>query len=185
MPVDFRSSHELQSKVPVLSLVSTCLYSRDCTFTPHGPWTLPITWLYSPQLTYTAISGCCILPWYLIHSQVDWSQLPDLSYLLRATPHMTRGSTGIRTPGRVAELHATRNPESGTLTTRPSHLSDLTKGIKLTAAVMSTRVSCPIVLGSCHLIDYHHYPPCVSKVGMKWLIYSQTSMVQPLKFGYG
>ena len=56
------------SKVPVLSLVSTCLYSRDCTFTPHGPWTLPITRFYSPRLTYTTISGCCILPWYLIHS---------------------------------------------------------------------------------------------------------------------
>ena len=47
----------------------------------------------------------------------------ELSHLLRATPQMTRGSTGIRIP-RVPELHVTRSPESGTLTTRPSRLGE-------------------------------------------------------------
>ena len=41
-------------------------FTRLGTFTPHGPWTLPITRFYSPRLTYTTISGWCILPWYLI-----------------------------------------------------------------------------------------------------------------------
>ena len=75
-------------------------YSRDCTLTPNGPRTLMITRFYSPWLTYTTVSGCCILPSCPIHSNVDWSYPPELSGLLRATPQMICGSTGIRTPGR-------------------------------------------------------------------------------------
>ena len=60
-----------QSKVPVLSLVSTCLYSRDCTFTPNGPWILPITRFYSPRTSREPVTPESQRHIFATHSSVQ------------------------------------------------------------------------------------------------------------------